>query len=1050
MKKQILIILTLLIGFTSMAYGQSITVRGTVTDSRGEPLIGAAILLKGDATIGTITDIDGKFILKVPNSTTTLVISSIGYSTKEVLVAKRNLINVVLKNNAKFLNSAVVVGYGKQAKISVTGAISSVTTSDIKRSPTSNISNSLSGVLPGVMTIQSSGQPGRDVSAIYLRGQGSLNNNSPLILVDGIERDINSLDPNEIKSISVLKDASATAVFGVRGANGVILVTTKTGTNEKPSLNVTAEYGFQTFTKSLHTMDSWDYATLRNEALINDGKVAKYSSRQIKLMKEGTNPLYPNTDWLGMIFKQYAPQSRCNVNFSGGNKKVNYFVNAGILMQDGMLSTEPKSKLGYDAGTSMKRYNFRTNFDIKVTNKLKVGVKLAGYVSSVNAPLYSTIYKSLSTDFNANSWNGSMSTTSLYPLFRDAYSTIPTIPGPFLGELADKSNGTYPDTVTGECYGNVNERGYYTEDSAKLNSSFNLSWNLSSITKGLSVDGMISYDANHISALKGARNYNSAIFEVWEQTNQLTNEIEDLYSITPKEAYMYQKMHYQKISKANAYKLNVQARLDYKRTFNSKHHVSGLLLAQRDDKNSTNNLDYNRIGYAGRATYRYGDKYMAEINAGYNGSEQFAKGHRYGFFPATSVGWVVSNENFMKRFRWISNLKFRFSYGKVGSDKLGSKRFLYLDNIQLSNGGSIPTLAEGKTIKENLLKNQDLTWETAIKQNYGLDVGLFQDKLKINIDVFFQDRRDILITRNTMPLYFGYNESELPLQNAGRMKNHGIEFNAVYKKRFNQDFNMSFRATFAYTKNKVVFCDEVSLGDDYVYPYRQQGYKKGQIYGYKIDWNSPGHGYFLSQDEIDNYAEYNGTQPRIGDFVYKDMSGDGKISEADQVQIGYPSVPQLNYSLIWNVQYKNFDLYAMFLGVGMSSNYYNSFGVMEANADDGAYSNIHKDAFTIEKFNKGEKINYPALTTYKTGSSLTRNDFYIQNRSYIRLKNVELGYTLPKKVSKKIKMNKLRIYVNANNLFTWDKLPFNLDPEASKTYDFPLNRVINCGVNITF
>jgi len=1037
--KKLLFIFALLVTFTSMAYGQSVTISGTVTDSKGVPIIGAGVILKENSAIGAVTDIDGKYTIKVPKRGKTLNFVSIGYEKQSIPIGNRRVINVTLKDNATMLNDAVVVGYGKQAKISITGAISSVKTEDIKRSPTANISNSLSGILPGVITMQSSGQPGRDNSTIYLRGQGSMNDNSPLILVDGIERDINNLDPNEIASISVLKDASATAVFGVRGANGVILVTTKVGNSEKPELNVTAEYGYQKFINDYYTMDSWDFATLYNQALENDGLTKQYSDRQINLMKSQTSPLYPNTDWFAMMFNSYAPQQRYNVNLSGGNKKVNYFVNAGFLNQGSMLKTLSKDELGYDASSDYKRYNFRANFNLKANKRLQVGLKLAGYIGRMNQP-----YKS------AN---------DLYSMFRSIYQMSPLTPGPILGDyFSDPDNGTFPDTITqdGSPYGELNYKGYTTYNTANLNTTLDATLDLGMLTKGLSVKGMISYDTTNKNTVSGTTDYNSASINIDEVLNEETNEMEDYFDALPNEAYIFHGISQEQSSTANNFHINTQVSLNYNNTFKDKHHVTGLLLAQRDNTNSFNDLDYNRIGFAGRVTYRYKDTYMAEVNAGYNGSEQFAKGKRFGFFPAVSAGWVISNENFMKQYTWLSDLKLRASFGKVGSDKLGSSRFLYLDNLQVSSGGMSSALGNGKYIKEVLLGNPDLTWETAVKQNYGIDMGFFHGNLTMNVDYFLQDRTNILISRNSTPTYIGYTKSLLPKANAG---NHGVEINVKYKTRFSKDLLMSFRTTFAYSKNKIIYNDEVIRGDAYVpgevggylYPYRSQGFEKGQNYGYRIDWNSTGKGYYISQEEIDNGPTYSGTQPRIGDFVYKDLNGDGEINDMDKDQIGYPSVPRISYSFMFNIQYKGFDLYAMFLGIGQSYKNFNSFGVMPNNAGSPTYFDIHKEAFTLEKYNNGEHIGFPALSTNKSCTSYTQNDYFIRSRAFFRLKNVEIGYTVPKKWSEKVRISKLRIYANANNLLTWDSVPFDLiDPERGSSADYPLNRVINFGVNITF
>lgn len=444
---------------------------------------------------------------------------------------------------------------------------------------------------------------------------------------------------------------------------------------------------------------------------------------------------------------------------------------------------------------------------------------------------------------------------------------------------------------------------------------------------------------------------------------------------------------------------------------------------------------------------------MGEFNIGYNGSEQFAKGKRFGVFPAFSLGWLVSNEDFMKDIKAISNLKLRASFGKVGNDKIGNQRFLYLDNNTIVNRP--PTifydtvLGNAQMVQEKLIGNPDLTWEIAYKQNYGIDLGLFNNNLTVTFDYFRENRKNILITRNTVPSILGNFQSVMPKANFGEVFNHGFELDIFYNKKVNKDWSYSIRGMFNFARNKIIFKDELNLGDDYYCPYRGQGYSMGQNFGYLIDWDSPGHGYFLSKEEIADYPEYSGIKPRVGDFVYKDMNDDDVIDEKDYAPIGKPSLPEFNYSLTLGFSYKGLDFSALLYGIGNSYNNYK--GAMGIDETKSVFQNHHLNAWSQERYEQGKEISYPALTT-SGSSSLGHNDYFIRNRAFLRLKNLEIGYVLPKKLTKKIGISKLRFYANGQNLLTFDNLPFeSVDPEQKTTSSvLPVLKVINFGANINF
>ena len=1015
----------------------SITASGLVSDENGTPLVGVAVVLKGSTSIGGITDGQGRFTLKVPPSSV-LQFSFLGYKMTEMPAAPGMKVRLTADNI--LVKDVVVVAYGTQSKVSVTGAISSVNTDELKQSPSSNLVSSLSGRLPGLTTIQNSGQPGAENFQIYLRGAGTTNGTQPLILIDGVPQDdFTSVDPNEVANISILKDASSTAVFGVRGANGVILITTKQGSTEKTRVNVTAEFSLQDFPYEIHQVDSWKFATLRNQALENDGRRADYSPRQIGLFKDGTMPYaYPNTDWWGLLMKSVAPQQRYNVNISGGTPRVQYFVNAGYLNQGGMFNTEPKSELGYDPQYKLNRYNFRTNLRIKAAKWINMALNLGGYVDQVNA------CGGVTTEYRGNPLH----------IFSGIYQLPPTLPGPVTTAEQGVPAGEVITTENSQNspWGTLNRNGYERTDRAKLLSSLVLDFNLGKILKGLSSKLQVSFDGFSTatnSAIKDHNRYTFSVTEIDNGDGTFTDRVDvvpraepQIYPLTLKKTNLYE------------YKVNLQWMINYKRTFNGKHAVTGMALVQRDNREvaagvSDRLLPYNVLGVSARATYGYANRYLAEFNIGYNGSEQFAKGRRYGIFPAASVGWVVSNEKFMKKQKVVTHMKLRASYGLVGNDRLGDSRFLYLDNVAISNGGFSASLGEGKYAAESLIGNPDVTWEKAYKQNYGLELVLFED-LSLNIDYYRENRRDILLSLGTTPTLGGLPVAIIPKANLGHVLNRGFEVELAYNHRFAGGLQLNIGGNFSYNRNTVKEFDEAAYNDDYAYRYRRTGYSISQEWGYAIDWNSPGGGYFTSQEEIDNYYPYlEGSAPRPGDFVYKDLNNDKKIDSKDYAPIKYGRVPRINYGFTLQLNYKGFDLACLFQGTAQTSQYYSGWGIFESMGV-GTYFPIHELAWTKERAANKEKISYPALAS-ATSSSMAPNSFFIMDRSYLRLKNAEIGYTLPQKFTRKAGMERVRIYTNGQNLLTWDKLPFeHLDPEQQNATSIPILRLFNFGVNVIF
>lgn len=1025
-----------------------LTVTGKINDEKGEPLTGVSVVEKGTSN-ATITDIDGFYTINVTNNTATLVFSYIGFDVQEKVVGNQKQINIILIEDQKVLEEVVVVAYSTQKKESITGAISSITTDDLKKSSSNSLGNALAGRVSGLTSTQSlGGQPGKDDATLYLRGIATTNTNSPLIMIDGVPRDnMRTIDPNEVASISVLKDASATAVFGVRGANGAILITTKRGKEGKPELSITAEQSFSSFTYEPERLTSVEYLNLRNEALKNDGLPAQFSPELIEKYKNptaGLNPndpeyaqkatmlnyMYPNHDYYRELVKRSAPQTRINANISGGVNKLSYFMNAGYIHQGGNLKTEDKSFLGYDPSPKMDRWSFRGNLDYKISNSLKAFLNIGTYIEKVNMP-------------SPDSYPDGDQAWMMRDIIYQAVTILPITPGPTTipGYGVEENGLIYPTYLDRTAYEVVNRQGYLNDTRSNLNSSFGMELDLSkSITQGLSVKGMISYDNSSVTTRKAYKK--EKLYSVLLDTDNdtfsyaVTNPNEQLLSVS-------------RGSNSNYY-INLQGSVNYERTFNTLHNVGGLFLIQRDNwEKNEGAIPYNMLGLVGRATYNYDSRYFAEINIGYNGTEQFAPSKRFGFFPAGSIGWVITNEKFMQNTKVLDFLKLRASYGRAGNDKMGNDRFLYIDKLYMAGGGALSTLGLGQRVDQGLRGNYGLTWEMADKVNIGIDFQLFKD-LKGSFDYFTENRTQILIQRQSIPAFQGIELKYIPKANMGEVDNAGYEIELNYNKQLSSDLSISLRGNFSYAKNEVKFFDEPMRDDTYAYRYRTTGFSVGQQWGYKIDQSSNG-GYWISQEEIDNSPlTYSFGTPRPGDFKYVDTNGDNTIDDKDQVPIGYSgSAPRISYGINLGANYKGFDFNIFFQGVGKYSSFWGEQNVYE-NIKQGTYYGYHKTAWTLERWENGDEITYPALSTNRSTSHVA-NDFFIQDRSFIRLKNIELGYTIPKNSLRVLGVQNLRVYVSGQNLITWDKLKMShLDPEKTDPLGYPITKIMNFGVNVTF
>lgn len=1032
---------------TALAQQSGKTITGKVLDENNQPMPGVTIIVDG-TTNGTMTGPDGTFTLGGVPSGATVIVSCIGYTDQVLPEGKSNYV-VSLVPDSEMLEETVVVAFGQQKKLSVTGAISTVASADLRKTTSTRLDNALAGRVTGLTSMQSGGgQPGVDGATMYLRGAATTNGKSPLILVDGVERDnIRTIDMNEVESISVLKDASATALYGVQGANGVILIQTRKGQKGKAQLNISVDQSWTSFTKEPSRLHSWEYCELRNEALMNSGEKAAFSDETIAKFRNpllGLDPsspdydnqvairkaVYCDNDYYRMYLKSNTPQTRANANISGGTDFVNYFVNVGYIHQGGNLNTESPDYLGYDPQCYMNRLSLRSNLDFHITKNLTASLNIASYAENVNMPAVGNLYR------GDQSW---MITDIIY----QSQTILPISPGP----VTDPRFGDVSDGVVGynyldrSAYEIINRRGFHTNKRKNLNTQFSVNWDLGElVTKGLSVNGMAAYDTYNIGVLEGRKKeqvYNVRVDYDSETLSYSSNgdKIEPLTMTS---------------SRLSNYQIYVQGSINYARTF-GKHNVTAMATAYRRFWEGTSaNIPYNVLGTAARATYSFDDRYLVEGNLGYNGSEQFAPSKRFGLFPSGSIGWIASNESFLKGNKYLTWLKFRASYGLVGNDSMGGLRFLYQDDNQIQSGNGFVQGLGGKIVKEGLIGNKNITWELSKKMNLGVEIGLFKD-FRINVDYFTEKRDQILLRRRTVPSFQGVSSDYIPRVNMGKVDNHGVDVEVSYSHTFNRDFSISSRVNFGFNDNTAIELDEPMRSEEYAYQYHEEGFRLGQEFGYLIDWNSPGNGYFTSQDEIDNYYPYEfGGKPRVGDFVYKDVNGDGVIDQKDLSPIGYSTtVPGLNYGISLGLNFKGIDFNVLFSGLGRYSKYYSGQGVVEWTKQ-GTYFDWTRNGWTEERYKNGEKITYPAISTSQTVSH-TENDFFIQNRSFLRLKNIELGYTLPERFLSKVGVKALRVYVSGQNLFVWDNLRItHIDPEQNNSYGYPITKNVTLGLNINF
>lgn len=1006
-------------------------VSGVVSDDMG-PIIGATVFVKGTQT-GVVTNLNGEFKLAVPVGAT-IVVSFIGYADKEIVYKGESKLDVSLSESATELEEVQVIAYGATKKVTITGAISSIGTSDILKTPSGSITNALAGKITGLSSVQSTGQPGADDATLYVRGVGSLTEglSSPLILVDGVERSFSQLDPNEIDDITVLKDASATAVFGVRGANGVILVTTKRGQQGKAQVSFSTSYALQMPMRIPEFANSYEYASTYNQAQIADGVPEEslvFKPEIIEAFRTRSNPLaYPDTDWANMLIKNTALQTQHNFTISGGSDVVRYFASLGVFTQDGLFNTFSNAA-GYDGNFSYNRYNYRVNLDIDVTKTTTMKINLGGRLNDKSMPNYD---------------NGSSKTIEY--LFRDIYEAVPFAGvGVVDGKYIQVDERTFSNVGSGviDAMKNFYGKGYTTSSGNTMNFDFALEQKLDVLTKGLKahVKGAYNSGITQTKIRKGTGDRYQAIIN--EDNNVVLKKMDEKTTLAYEESFGKSRDWY------------IEAALNYKRDF-GLHHVTALAMYNQSmkyyPKGNWPGIPRAYIGFVGRATYDYNTRYLFDFSVGYNGSENFAEGKRFGVFPAGSLGWILSEEKFMKPLKpYVSYMKFRASLGVVGNDRTSDdSRFLYLpDAYKLSDGSysfGINTSQKVLGASEAKKGNPNVTWETATKQNYGLDLYFFNDRLKTTFDYFVEHRSDILTSRKVTP---GYLAVVLPTANIGKVDNKGYEISVKWSDRLNKDFHYNIGFNLSYAKNTIVYMDEMR----YPYEYMQRtGRPVGQNFGLKYD------GFFTEEEAADYLTEKGNTipdhgagfAPKPGDVKYKDLNGDKIIDDKDVTAIGYPVYPLLTGGINLGFSYKGFDFSMTWAGAAktsrfLSGSYREPFGPLNSKS---LMKYMIDEAWTPEK---GDAALAPAISFTSKANNYKNSDLWLRDASYLRLKNVEIGYSLPKSILKKMHISQLRVFASGYNLLTFDGLKV-CDPETTSTGTpmYPIVAVINMGLKLSF
>ncbi len=1007
---------------TSAFAQKTIKVSGTVTDEQNQPLIGVNVTIQGVTGFGTTTDVDGKYTIEM-EPYNRLVFSYIGFIEQEVLIKEQTKQNVVLKeDDATSLDEVVITGTGVQKKLTVTGAVTQIKMDDIATTSTSNLTNMLAGNVPGVMAMQSSGQPGKNTSEFWVRGISTFGAGaSALVLVDGFPRDLNEISIEDIESFTVLKDASTTAIYGSKGANGVVLITTKKGKAGKVNVDAKFEAAYNTRTMTPEFADGYTYASMMNEALITRNQEPEYSAEELEILRLGLDPdLYPNVDWQKLLLRDGAMTYRGQLSLSGGGNTARYFISGSYLNEQGMYKVDENIKKDYDTNANSQLYTYRMNVDVDITKTTLVKVGVSGSLRKMNEPGQSV-----------NVWEA---------LMRQNPIEIPAM----------YSDGRFPTRGTGadtNPWVLTTQTGYNETWENKIQTNITLEQKLDFITKGLSFVGRFGYDTNNGSNIRRKK-----MPELYKANKQRNEAGELVFNRIAAE----EKMSQESGSSGSRYEY-LEAELHYNRGIKD-HNIGATLKYTQNSSISTvgiggdiiNGIAQRNQGIAGRVSYNWKNRYFADFNFGYNGSENFAKGHQFGFFPAFSAAWNVAEEGFIRNnAKWMNMFKIRYSYGKVGNDNLGT-RFPYLYTIAgVDRSYQWADVGYNKSyngMAYTALANNLVTWEVATKHDVGIDLALFNDKFSLTVDYFNEFREGIFMTRNYVSYMVGLN-GLAPRANVGKVSSEGFDGNFAVKQKFGE-WDLTLRGNITYSKNTIEDRDE----ENAYYKYQlQKGYRVNQARGLIAT------GMFADYDEIRNSPTQNFGEVMPGDLKYKDVNGDGVVDGGDSVAIGATEKPNLIYGVGLSARWKQFDFNLHFQGAGKSS--YCIQGPSVYAFSEKEIGNVLPDLVegrwidsTISGTEATMNTNaaYPRLSYGGNSNNYRASTFWLRNGSYLRLKTLEIGYNLPQKWVNKIYSKNIRVFFIGSNLLTFSD--FKLwDPEMGSTTGthYPLAKTFSFGFNIS-
>lgn len=1009
-------------------FAQNILVEGRVVSADdNEPLPGVNIMIKGVAGQGTVSDIEGRYSISVPKGTI-LVFSSIGFQTQEVTVGNRRVINVAMPEEVELLEEVVVVGYGQQKKASVVGAISNISQEELTMAAPTNLTAAIAGRVPGILARLGDGNLGGgdnryttqelDNSSIFIRGRATPNDASPLVLVDGIESDFARVNPEDIAQFSILKDASATAVYGVRGANGVILITTKRGALGRAKVTINSQFRVHQPLAFPRPLGAYDYAILYNEALRNMGNDPLYTDEDIEHWRVGDDPInYPDVDWYEELVKDYFFEQNHNVNVRGGTDAVKYYISGEYEYAGGPFKTGPGLESRYD------KYNLRTNFDFNVTKSTTLNVNLNGRIEE-------------KADVNFGESTGDRYYGSFWWAVLKTQGNVSPVRNP---------NGTWAYGLNDawNALSTLKEGGIRKRSTNTLEASVSLNQKLDFITPGLSFRAMygavIGSGARKIvgpERIPALYSYNASTGE---------------YTLRRPEAfrtYTTQNLPFTR-------RYHLEGSFNYDRTFFDDHQVTAMAIYIQTQNQSNEVLPVSYRGVSARLTYGYKSKYLAEINAGYNGSDQFAKGNRYAFLPAFSLGWVLSEENFIKdNLKFLDFLKLRGSYGSVGNDKIGGYRYLYryefnhIDRAgwtdyrhEVYNFGITPNSQFG--IEEGALGNDKVSWEIAKKTNVGVDMLLFNNRVNFTGDLFQEKRSDILARRADVPTQSGLVISKLPAQNIGKVTNKGIELSMSYSDKIG-NVGFTIGGNYTYAHSNIDYIAEAQLD----YPYQmQKNHPIGQHFGYV--WT----GKFYDFEDLENpdIPKPTGTL-YAGDLMFKDLNEDGLIDNRDVSAIGYPTIPEKVFGFNFSLSFKNWYLDTFWQGASNISSRFTNELRYEFTPN---VLPIHLDRWVYDPergLDTRQTAKYPSLILGASAQTKANSTFQLLNSEYLRLKTAEIGYVVPKEIVGKMQLTNLKIFINGSNLLTFDHIKY-IDPEyrtGTRGNYYPPTRFYAIGLNLTF